>query len=315
MAPLDARVTGAFLQAAEVWIPDPAGEYLVRAEGAYGPHESFGGVSGEHGFARGEGLPGRAWAEARPFVLTDLSDPRFFRAEAARSAGLGAAAALPVFSDGALKGVLVLFCGADPGHAGALELWHAGDAPDAVMRLEGGYYGADDTFREVSERTTFARGKGLPGGVWGARAPMLMRDLSAARGFLRAESAAKAGLTTGLGIPVFTPGKDAWAVTLLSAARSPVARRFEIWDVTAGRGGQKAVATLVDGLCDTEGALWTRERRIEPWQGPVGRALATAAPVVEANPATAPAGVRYEGMVALPIHPQGEVARVVAWFF
>lgn len=301
-----------FIQAAEVWVPDPAGEYLVRAEGSYGAHDAFAGLSGEHGFARGEGLPGRAWSEARPIVLTDLADPRFFRAEAARGAGLVAAVALPVFCGAALRGVLVLFRGEG---AGAVEVWRAEAGPDSVMTLDTGSYGPAEAFREISERTTFERGKGLPGGVWGARAPMLMRDLSSGSGFLRAESAARAGLSTGLGIPAPSPAAGDFVVTLLSARETPIARRFEIWDVKPGRGGQKGSATLADGLCDVEGPLWTRERRIEAWQGPVGRALATGTPVAEASPAALPAGTRYAGVVALPIHQHGEVTRVVAWFY
>lgn len=129
----------AFIRATEVWIPDPMGETLIRADGLYGPLDSFDDVSAGHGFARGEGLPGRAWTEARPIVLTDLQTSAFLRARAAGQAGLQAAVAVPVFCRSALKGVLVLFCGADDTRVGATEIWRGDEASGGPMRLDGGY--------------------------------------------------------------------------------------------------------------------------------------------------------------------------------
>lgn len=301
--------TPAFILATEVWIPGPSGDVLLRSEGVYGPLKPFEAAAEEHGFGPGEGLPGRAWKEARPILLTDLSDPAFLRAGPAGEAGLAAAAAIPVFSGATLKGVLVLFCGRDEAHVGALEIWRG---QDALMSLDAGFYGAAAAFAEVSRATSFQRGQGLPGGVWGAGAPILMRDLGSSAGFVRAAAARAAGLTTGLGLPVATPSGAPYVVTLLSGRATPIARRFELWDATPARAGRPAAATLADGLCDVEGPLWGAERKLSAWQGPVGRALATGAPVAEPTPAGA-AG--YAGMVALPQHVHGEVARVAAWYF
>lgn len=313
-AVVDADSGPAFIQATEVWVPDPAGEKLIRVDGVYGPLKAFDSASADEGFARGKGLPGRAWAEGRPIILRDLQDDsQFRRAEAAAAAGLTAAAAVPVFSRNVLKGVLVMLCAEDATRVGAIEVWRSDDAPDGRMRLDQGFYGAAKAFQSVSESVEFQRGQGLPGGVWAARAPMLIRDLGRGYGFLRAESAGEAGLTTGLGIPVPTPSAGSYVLTLLSSRATPIARRFELWDVVSGKGGAKAVATLTDGLCDTEGPLWATERKATPWQGAVGRALATGAPVAEAGPVIS--GRRYAGMAALPIHAHGEVTRVVAWFF
>lgn len=301
--------TSAFIRAAEVWIPGPAGETLIRADGFYGPLKPFGEAAEDHGFIPGEGLPGRAWKEGRPILMTDLSDPAFARAGAAGEAGLAAAAAIPVFSGAALKGVLVLFFG--EGQTGAVEIWRG---EGTTMTLDAGFYGVAEEFRRVSEATAFERGQGLPGGVWGARAPILMRDLASSAGFLRAASAKEAGLSTGLGVPVAVPSGAAYALTLLSSRATPIARRFELWDAHPARGGRPATATLADGLCDIEGPLWQVEREIAAWQGPVGRALANGCPVTESN-APGPRGTRYAGMVALPLHEHGEVTRVVAWYF
>jgi hypothetical protein len=313
---LDEVITGqGFIQATEVWAPDASGRRLIRVDGLYGSLKDFEKTSAARSFARGEGLPGLAWEEARPILLQDIQGSAFLRTEAADRAGLAAAAAVPVFSRGTLKGVLVLLCGDDESRAGAIEIWRGDDASPEPMRLDGGYYGAARQFRAVSERTEFQRGQGLPGGVWASGAPMLMRDLGSASGFLRSAGARAAGLTTGLGLPVPTPSGESYVLTLLSAQATPIARRFEIWDVTPGKGGQKAVATLIDGLCETEGPLWGAERKALPWQGAVGRAMATGVPVAEKDPAAAPGTPRHAGLVALPIHGHGEVTRVVAWFF
>lgn len=310
----------AFILATEVWVPGPSGDVLLRTDGVYGPLEPFEASAEEHGFARGEGLPGRAWKEGRPILLTDLADPAFLRAAPAGEAGLAAAAAIPVFSGAGLKGVLVLFCGKDDAHVGAIEIWKG---EGERMVLDAGFYGAAEAFAEVSRATSFGRGQGLPGGVWGAAAPILMRDLGHGAGFVRAAAARDAGLATGLGLPVAAPSGTPYVLTLLSGGATPIARRFELWDVSPARAGRSAQAILADGLCDVEGPLWNPDRAsrpgdapagrsVLPWQGPVGRALATGAPVAEATPA-GPA--RYAGMVALPQHVHGEVARIAAWYF
>lgn len=304
-----------FIQATEVWVPDATGERLVRADGVYGSHQNFEDTSASRSFAKGEGLPGLAWAEGRPIILRDLDNDVFQRSEAAKQTGLGAAAAIPVFSRNTLKGVLLMLCGEDDTRVGAVELWHCNEAPGSVMQLDEGFYGGAQKFAEVSERTEFKRGQGLPGGVWASGAPMLMRDLGRGYGFVRAESAGEAGLTTGLGVPIPTPTGSSYVLTLLSAPATPIARRFELWDVVPGRGGQQSRGVLVDGLCESEGPLWGTERRVLPWQGAVGRAMATGVPVAEAAPRTGAGSLNYAGMVALPVHAHGEVTRVVAWFF
>lgn len=304
----------AFIQATEVWIPDEAGNTLVRSAGMYGALGAFGTASEGESFAKGEGLPGLAWAEARPIILRDIqNDGIFRRAEAARTAGLSAAAAIPVFAGEALKGVLVMLCAEDEGRIGAIEVWSSDESPGTPMRLVDGFYGAAKHFQWVSERTEFPRGQGLPGGVWASRTPMLFRDLGRSYGFIRAESAGKAGLTTGLGLPVPTPSADSYVLTLLSARDTPIARRFELWDVVPGRGGLPAHAVLVDGLCETEGALWGTERKATAWQGAVGRAFGGGVPVAESVPAK-PDGLGHSAMIALPIHDADGVAHVAAWF-
>ncbi|MCB2116439.1 MAG: GAF domain-containing protein [Rhodobacteraceae bacterium] len=312
-AALDAVIDGAkltFVEVSEVWVPKEG--RLVLAEGDYGRHTDFAKASGTESFAPGEGLPGKVWAEARPVVLKSFEGSYFKRTEAAKAAGLTSAVAIPVFAGAELKAVLTILCADGDGRVGAVELWKDSDG---LLMLDDGYYGAAKHFEWVSQHTHFPRGQGLPGGVAASKTPILMRDLGAGYRFIRADSAGKAGLTTGLGMPVPVPGGTSYVLTLLSARGTPLAHRFEIWDARAEKVGRDGGAVLVDGICAREGALWNdqTERRVLPWQGYVGRALATGVPQVDGSGAAGIAG-GYTSIVVLPIHSDGAVSHVVAWY-
>lgn len=301
-----------FVEVAEIWVPE--GDRLVLAEGNYGSLATFEETSRKESFGKGEGLPGKAWAEEKPVVLKEFDGSYFKRTEAAKEAGLTSAVAVPVFAGKTLKAVLVVLCGDDDVRTGAIEVWYE---DDGVLMLEDGYYGAAKHFEWVSQHTHFPRGQGLPGGVWSSHTPMLMRDLGSGYKFIRADSAAKAGLTTGLGLPVPVPGDKTYVLTLLSAKGTPIARRFEIWDARAARNGSANEARLIDGVCAREGSLGDpdnagNERKVIAWQGAIGRVLGTGVPLVEAGKPGLAAG--YDSMVALPIHQKGELSHVVAWY-
>ncbi len=298
-----------FIAVAEVWVPREG--RLVLSSGDYGDRTAFAAASGSESFARGEGLPGKAWAEARPVVLKDFAGSYLRRAASALADGLTSALAIPVFNGTVLKAVLVVFCAGDADHMGAIEVWaeHEG-----ALRLNDGYYGAAKDFEWVSQHAHFAKGTGLPGGVWASNTPMLMRDLGKGYSFIRAKSAGEAGLTTGLGLPVPVPGGATYVVTLLSAKGTPIARRFEIWDARPTRVGPGGQAILIDGICAREGRLWNdeTEQRVAVWQGPIGRVLGSGEPLVLGRSAVLPAG--YDQMVALPIHQGGVLSHIVAWY-
>ncbi|MEO8532046.1 MAG: GAF domain-containing protein, partial [Deltaproteobacteria bacterium] len=160
----------------------------------------------------------------------------------------------------------------------------------------------------------FPPGQGLPGGVWSSNTPILMRDLGVGYSFIRAESAGRAGLTTGLGIPVQVPNGETYVLALLSARGTPIARRFEIWDARSVRVGKANEAVLIDGICARDGKLWDedRERRIGAWQGVTGRVLGQGVPLAEGRASGLAAG--YGAMVALPVYRGGELAHIVNWF-
>lgn len=296
-----------FIAASEVWKVEDG--VLVHAGGNYGGLDAFEAASEKVVFAKGEGLPGKAWAEARPVVLKAFDGSYFKRTELAAAAGLTSAVAVPVFKGDTLLAVLVILCSDGDDRVGAIEVW---EEKDGLLMLDDGYYGAAKEFEFISQHTHFPRGQGLPGGVWAAKTPILMRDLGSGYRFIRADSAGKAGLTTGLGIPVPVPGNKTYVLTLLSARGTPIARRFEIWDARVVKAGPNE-AVLIDGICETDGPLWSEdeERRVTAWHGLVGRALGSGLPVVERR---GPATAGYENFVALPIHLDGAVSHIVDWY-
>lgn len=316
MDTISQAATDTFIQVAEVWVPE--GDELIYSAGDYNGLDAFEAASRQTRFTKGEGLPGKAWAEARPVVLKAFDGSYFLRTEAAKEAGLTAAIAIPVFDGVTLLAVLVVLCGDDAARTGAIEVWT--DDTDGMLKLDDGYYGAADEFEFVSRHTHFPRGQGLPGGVWASDTPILMRDLGAGYKFVRASAAGKAGLTTGIGFPVPTPGDAPYVVTLLSALGTPIARRFEIWDARAARMGKSGKAVLIDGICEREGALWKDDGdglndeapTASPWKGVIGQVLGAGLPVVARQSAGLPAG--YQACVGLPIHRNGGLSHIVAWY-
>ena len=305
-----------FIQVAEVWVPEDG--VLIFASGDYNGHDSFAETSRQTRFAKGEGLPGKAWADARPVVLKAFDGSYFKRTEAAKEAGLTAAVAVPVFDDDRLKAVLVVLCSDNASRIGAIEVWT--DDASGMLMLADGYFGAAQEFEFVSQHTHFPRGQGLPGSVWAAGQPILMRDLGSGYQFIRASAAGKAGLTTGLGLPVPVPGGAPFVLTLLSALGTPIARRFEIWDARTARMGKSGKAMLADGLCARQGPLWRDEGdaaygdapTVAPWKGVVGQVLGSGLPVVACANAGLPAG--YTLFIGLPIYANGEVSHIVGFY-
>ncbi|MEM8570401.1 MAG: GAF domain-containing protein [Pseudomonadota bacterium] len=300
-----------FIQAAEVWVPE--GDVLTLAHGDYGHLDLFSAVSQKISFAHGQGLPGKAWAEARPVVLKQFEGSYFKRAKEAKASGLTAALAIPVFALSELKAVLVVFFGDNDQRVGAAEVWTEDNG--GMLVLDDGYFGAAQEFEFVSKHTQFPRGQGLPGAVWAKSLPLLFRDLGSAYRFVRASAAGGAGLTNGLGFPVPGPGTKPYIVTLLSALGTPLARRFEIWDARSARIQAGGSPLLVDGVCEIEGTLPNMtESEGNTFAGsvPIGQVLGSGLPVVISDGSSLPAG--YRRFVGLPIYADDGLSHIVAWY-
>jgi hypothetical protein len=305
-----------FIRVVEVWVPDAEHSLLEFGGGLYGDAKRFGMASRSMCFGRGEGLPGRCWDEGRPIVLTELDPSTFRRTEQARAEGLTCGIALPVFAGDVLKAVFVMFCGDDAEHAGAIELWRNDPTESREMTLDDGYYGTTaDAFEFMSRRTSFHKGIGLPGMAWEAGTPVFLPDLGKSGRFLRADSAIKVGINRGFAFPVANQGDDTYVLALLSALATPLVRRLEVWSPV----GSDGALCRSEGFCETQGLLQaSTEVSIAPGQGIVGRAFASAVPMVTERAAdeAGPVGTTgWTSVAALPVLNKGRVTAVVAWYF
>ena len=322
-----------FIRVVEVWLPVADGSLLEFGGGLYDHARGFGAISRHMVFGRGEGLPGRAWESGRPIMLKRLADSYFLRARAAAAEGLTCAIALPQFDRDKLKSVLLIFCGDDATHAGAIELWHNEPARSPDMTLAEGYYGgAAEIFAFMSRHTSFRKGFGLPGMAWQSGLPVFLPDLGKGSRFLRADSAMKVGINRGLAIPCSTSsrntsssprsatGSDSFVMAFLSALDTSIARRIETWLPDP----DYRYLLLESGFCEAQGELGRTSlaERVERGEGALGRALASGVPVIsevasnEPGPAGAAAhAAKLASLVALPLWRGDRVVAVVAWYF
>ena len=241
-----------FIRATEVWVPGPDGSMLELAAGAYGEAVRFAALSQGVRFAYGEGLPGKCWQEGRPIILRKFENSYFQRTDAAHSDGLTCGIALPIFAGDFLTAVLVIFCGDDAEHAGAIELWH--NAPPSVeMLLADGYYGSTgDTFETVARQVSLRRGSGLPGLSWQRGGPVFMADLGRGSAFLRADTAQRVGINRGFAFPCSGRGNDTW---IMGPSCRPWAR---LWSVVSRSGSLIKIARQVCRVCCAPAASVSR---------------------------------------------------------
>jgi hypothetical protein len=309
-----------FVRVAEIWVPTKDRTQLHFLDGLYGPLKEFRSVSEQMRFRLDEGLPGKAWAAGHPIILKEFENSYFKRTEAAKQIGLTCGVALPVFVNDELTAVVVLFCGDDETHVGAVELWH--NDPDTAyeMMLVDGYYGSAEMFEFNSRYTKFPRGFGLPGRVWKSNMPLIVKDLYHSKTFLRWREAVEIGINRGLGIPYAHASGKTWVTTFLSARDTPIARRFEIWVPDA----QGDTLILNSGDCDEDSRFATGYQTvtISKGEGTIGQVWATGVPAVrdglagDPSPAAQSAiAAGLNAMVAMPVSADGgRVKAVVAWY-
>ena len=309
-----------FIRVSEVWVPDKERTRLMFLDGLYGPLSAFRAVSEKLTFGFDEGLPGKAWAARHPIILKELENSYFLRQEAAKEAGLTCAVAIPVFAGEFLMAVLVLFCGDDEEHIGAIELWHNNPIESYDLGLVDGYYGTAESFEWVSKRTKFRPGTGLPGMVWKSGLPVVMSDLNHSQRFVRHNSAQEMGITKGLGIPCLYQWDQVYIMTFLSALGTPLARRFEIW-IPNGRGD---ALTFQSGHCDIQNQLDVHygAHTIPKGEGILGKVWLSGVPAVsehlEDDHTIAGLSAKKSGwnsLVAMPVIGADRLKAIVVWYF
>lgn len=307
-----------FIKATEVWLPSSDRSLLEFGGGSYAAVPYFGAVSRAMCFGRGEGLPGRAWDVGHPILLKQFEGSYFLRSAAAKDAGLTCAIAVPTYSGDQLSAVLVLFCGDDAQQAGAIELWRNDPRITSDITLADGYYGASSEALQTLTRDTYLpRGVGLPGLAWQRAGSVFVDDIAHSSRFLRAESAAVAGINRGLAVPCASTGAASYVLTMLSSAESPIAVRVEGWVPAAtGDALQRSY-----GHCEIAGALPAETLPLDR-AGAVGLAFAEHRPVINTSLAAEPASIaqsataaRLTSVVALPVISEGKVNEVVALYF
>ena len=309
-----------FIRVVELWVPDRTrtrlefGGSLCSAE-----YAEFKAVSENALFAYDEGLPGKAWASGHPVILTKFANSYFKRTDEAVEAGLTCGVALPVFAGEFLMAVMVLFCGDDEKHVGAIELWHNDAERSHEMALVDGYYGTADMFEFNSRHTRFPKGFGLPGRTWKAGMPLIIKDLHNSKAFLRWEEATEIGINCGVGIPYHTGADQTWVMTFLSAQATPIAQRFEIWVPNAAR----TALTFHSGDCSKGADLASlyAGKSIGKGEGSIGGAWATGMPAInehlKVDGSIAATLARTSGMnqiVVLPVIENARLKAVLAWY-
>ena len=296
-----------FIRAVEYWVPSNDRSILEFGGGLYGNAARFEAVSRGLCFGRGEGLPGQAWEAGHPIVLKQFEGSYFRRIAAARAEGITCGIAVPIFAGDFLTSVMVIFCGDDEQHAGAIELWS--NDPDAShdLTLVDGYYGTTgDTFEFISRSTAFRLGNGLPGMAWEQQAPVFLEDLGKGSGFLRANSAVKVGINRGFAVPCSSSGRSNYVMAFLSALATQIARRVEIWRPDAAH--EQLLRS--SGFCELEGALGPLADGVARGEGPIGLAFLTGVPAVAAG--VGDSGEREMGVAAIPVIHQGRLRAVLA---
>lgn len=298
-----------FVRVVEVWVPD--GTCLRYRAGAYGPHAAFAEAAEHLTFSRGQGLPGEAWAEGRA-ILWDPLDERFARRGLAESAGLDAGVAFPIYRGAEVVAVVSLLCGSRDRMGGCIELWEPNELRE--LALGSGYYGQLESFAEISRLLRFQRGRGLPGITWDRGLPHIIPDLRSSSTFIRASAARAAGVSAGLGIPLYRGNDVAQVLLLLSAHAMPLARAFEVWTVESAGPRLSEYYYASEHGAPLEGG---RPPPFPPGEGLARRVAETKLPFASAAPhalspvAGGPPGhTSFQLGLGLPIH-DGERLRAV----
>jgi len=302
-----------FIKVTEIWVPDKQRTQLEFGSGLYGALTDFKRVSERQHFAYDEGLPGKAWAEGKPVVLTRFEDSYFKRTAAAKQAGLTCGIAIPVFSGDFLLAVVMFLCGDDEDHAGAIEVW--GQEQADKLAVIAGYYGSLQHFEALSKQMRFGKGQGVPGTVWQNGMPLLIEDMGQPEQFARGLEAKQAGITTCLGIPVSGSGGQTCVMTFLSAKATPIAKRIQIW--IPNPEGTQLLCQQGYSKHGNDLAQLFETITVNKGEGALGRVWLTGMPVISGNHESGyqPELDNLSAMLAIPVIDKGRLKAIVSFLF
>lgn len=304
-----------FIKVTEIWIPDKERTQLEFGSGLYGDLIDFKADSEQQKFAYNEGLPGKAWADGHPIVLTKFEDSYFKRTAAAKNAGLTCGIAIPVFSGDFLMAVVVFLCGDDEDHAGAIEVWNKNPITKNTLKVMDGYYGTLQHFENISRQVNVPIGEGLAGLGWESGMPVLIEDISRAHTFIRANDAQQAGISMGISIPVFDNSEMPYIMTFLSAKATPIAKRIQIW--IPDQHGKQLICQQGYSKNDNDLAKIFETLTVNKGVGALGRVWLTGMPVITGNHE-----FNYNSeldnlssMLAIPVIEKGHLKAIVSFLF
>ena len=304
-----------FIKVTEIWIPDKERTQLEFGSGLYGGLIDFKAASEQQHFAYNEGLPGKAWAAGHPIVLTKFEHSYFKRTAAAKQAGLTCGIAIPVFSGDFLLAVVVLLCGDDEDHAGAIEVWCNSSGSDNTLNVMDGYYGTLQHFEAISRQISMPKGQGLAGLAWETGLPVLVDDISKADTFIRASEAQQAGISMGIGIPVSDNPEQAYIMTFLSAKATPIAKRIQIW--IPDPQGKQLICQQGYSKNSNDLAEIFETLTVNKGEGALGRVWLTGMPVITGDhePDYNPELDNLSSMLAIPVIEKGRLKAIVSFLF
>ena len=304
-----------FIKVTEIWIPDKERTQLEFGSGLYGELIDFKADSEQLTFAYNEGLPGKAWAEGHPIVLTEFEHSYFKRTIAAKSAGLTCGIAIPIFSGDFLMAVVVFFCGDDEDHAGAIEVWDKSLVYENNLTVMNGYYVKLKHFETISKQLSIPKGHGLAGQAWESGMPILVEDIGQATTFIRTQDAQLAGITVGISIPVYNNPNEPYILAFLSAKATPIAKRIQIW--IPNKEGTQLICQQGYSKYNNDLAKIFETLPVTKGIGALGRVWLTGMPIITGNHETDynPELDNLSKMLAIPVIEQGRLKAIVSFLF
>ena len=304
-----------FIKVTEIWVPDKQRTHLEFDSGLYGGLVKFKAASEQQQFAYNEGLPGKAWAEGRPLVLKEFAQSYFKRTAAAKKAGLTCGIAIPVFSGDFLLAVVVFLCADDEHHAGAIEVWDKSLVSKNNLKVMNGYYGTLKHFETISKQLSIPKGHGLAGQAWESGMPILVEDIGQATTFIRTQDAQLAGITVGIGIPVYNNPNEPYILAFLSAKATPIAKRIQIW--IPNKEGTQLICQQGYSKYNNDLAKIFETLPVTKGIGALGRVWLTGMPIITGNHETDynPELDNLSKMLAIPVIEQGRLKAIVSFLF
>lgn len=248
------------IYAAEAWTCDEENETLR-------PTSAISGVSSD----ATKKVVERSVSQLGPVILK-TEDLQLTNGDAS---GFNAMFSIPVIATKRVLGCVVLAISCPEDAMGAFEIWSRDDRDE--LGLNGAIFAGLSRFASISQHVKFPRGSGLPGQSWENGEAMMLKGLGSSPNFMRAAGARAGGLDVGVALPVFTTEHDLNSVLLLlSSSTTPIARVFEIWDLSG------EVATLRRAECAGDEATLAEatEMTYTRGEGIVGKVWETGLPFV-----------------------------------